>query len=1136
MMCTLSASSQTYTINQGGTVNTCSGNFYDSGGAGGNYSGSQTRTMTFCANAGQYLVVDFTAFVLYSGFIGGDELKVYDGPNTSSTLLGTFTGTSSPGRISTSTAGGCLTFVFTPGLGSSGAAGWSAGITCQITPPPPVLGTDCSRPRPFCTGTNYSFPNNTGITGYGAMNCLGSTPNPVWYFLKIATAGDLVIDIAQTGTILGIPTGTDVDFAMWGPYSNVSSACSDIMDGSPPAPQSCSYSSSATETATITGAQIGEYYLFLLTNYDNSSGTITFSKTGGSGATDCTVLCTVDNMTATASTCNTTNNTYSASGTVSYSIPPTTGTLNITNSCGGTPLSLTNPWQNPQPYTFTGLQSNGATCTVTATFSDVQTCTFQQAYLAPAACVATLPCGVTVANTGPVCAGSGTTINLTATQTQGTGTSYAWSGPSGFTASTQNPTNINPPATAGTYTYTVTATASGGVTCSASTSVTVNPAPTATISGTLSHCAGANTTITANGGTGYLWNTSATTASITATAGTYTVTVANASACTATATATVTQNPAPTVTITGALSYCSGSTTITANGGTSYLWNTSATTPSITATAGTYTVTVTNANACTATATATVTQNSNPTANITGNLSYCAGSNTTLTASGGASYLWSNSSTSPFITVTAGTYTVTATIGSGCSATASVNVIENPNPTASISGSLTYCTGNTTITANGGTDYVWSNGINVATNTVTAGTYTVTVSDANLCSATASATVTQTTSLSPTITGDLDYCVGGSTTIFANGGTNYLWSNSETSSSINVFAGIYTVTATDAGGCSGTASATVIENPAPTAIINGAPIACAGGTTVIIASGGTGYLWSNGTTTASTTVSEGNYTVTVTDINSCTASQNYTVLAAQAETYSAVATGTSCYGSQYQDGTITVMPLGPNRPYQYSTDSGRVYTFDTVFYNFGAGTHTIYAKSANGCVSSFTVVVPQPTPATATILPNDSSIQLGESIVLYSSLSPQNPIVSYQWSPTEGLSCSDCANPTVTSYQRDNEYQVTITYNGICEATASATIEVTGDGILYIPNAFSPNGDGVNDVFEIYGKYLKTSKLKVFNRWGEKVYDSMNNPFAQWDGRYRGTLQPPMIYTYEADIEFLNGKTKRQMGSLTLVR
>lgn len=1135
MMCALSASSQTYTINQGGTVNTCSGNFYDSGGAGGNYSTNSSNTMTFCAPAGQYLKIDFTSFSL-GGVIPADELKIYDGASVGSPLLGSFTSTTSPGAVYSSTMGGCLTFVFTSGfIGAS--SGWAATISCQTTPPPPPpLGNDCSRPRPFCTGTTYSFPNNTGMNGYGGMDCLGSTPNPVWYFMRIATAGNIDIHMHQED---GLGLGIDVDYALWGPYTDIASGCANIFDPNrPPVPTgpNCSYSGNADEDATITGAQVGEYYILLLTNYADESGTIEFSQTGGTGATDCTILCTVDNMTATASTCNTSNNTYSASGTVSYSIPPTTGTLNITNSCGGTPLSLANPWQNPQPYTFAGLQSNGATCTVTATFSDVPTCTYTQYYTAPASCAVTPPCGVSAANNGPVCAGSGTTVNLTATQTQGTGVSYAWSGPGGFTSSTQNPTNVSPPATAGTYTYTVTATASGGVTCSASTSVTVNSAPTATISGTLNHCAGSNTTITANGGTGYLWSTSATTASIPATAGTYTVTVSNANACTATATATVTQNPAPTVTITGALSYCSGNTTITANGGTGYLWNTSATTPSITATAGTYTVTVTDANTCTATATATVTQNSNPTANITGNLSYCAGSNTTLTASGGASYLWSNSSTSPSITVTAGTYSVTATIGSGCSATASVTVIENPNPTATINGSLTYCTGNTTITASGGTDYAWSNGINVAANTVTAGTYTVTVSDANLCSATASATVTQTTSLNPTITGDLDYCVGGSTTIFVNGGTSYLWSNAETSSSINVFAGTYSVTATDAGGCSGTASATVIENPAPTAAINGTPIACAGGTTVITASGGIGYLWSNGTTTTSTTVSEGNYTVTVTDLNGCTASQTYTVLAAQAETYSATATGTSCYGSQYLDGTITVMPLGLNRPYQYSTDSGRVYTFDTIFYNFGAGTHTIYAKNASGCVSSFTVVVPQPAPATATINPNDSSIQIGESIVLYSSLSPQNTITSYHWSPTEGLSCGDCPNPTVTSYQRDNEYQVTITYNGICEATASATIEVTGDGIIYIPNAFSPNGDGVNDVFEIYGKFLKTSKLKVFNRWGEKVYDSMNNPFAQWDGRYKGVLQPPMIYTYEAEIEFLNDKTKRQMGSLTLVR
>jgi gliding motility-associated-like protein len=88
---------------------------------------------------------------------------------------------------------------------------------------------------------------------------------------------------------------------------------------------------------------------------------------------------------------------------------------------------------------------------------------------------------------------------------------------------------------------------------------------------------------------------------------------------------------------------------------------------------------------------------------------------------------------------------------------------------------------------------------------------------------------------------------------------------------------------------------------------------------------------------------------------------------------------------------------------------------------------------------------------------------------------------------------------------------------------------------FYIPNAFSPNGDGKNDLLEVYGSGLKTVGLTIFNRWGEKVFDS-DNQWVSWDGTYKGVMLNPGLYTYNAELEYLNGRKKHKFGSITLIR
>ena len=137
--------------------------------------------------------------------------------------------------------------------------------------------------------------------------------------------------------------------------------------------------------------------------------------------------------------------------------------------------------------------------------------------------------------------------------------------------------------------------------------------------------------------------------------------------------------------------------------------------------------------------------------------------------------------------------------------------------------------------------------------------------------------------------------------------------------------------------------------------------------------------------------------------------------------------------------------------------------------------------------------------------------------------------------PSTGLSCIDCPNPVVSTYSHINNYTVTITYNKGCTVSAATRIIVVGTPPVFVPNSFTPNGDGNNDLFLVYGESIKTVNLKVFNRWGELVFEG-ESMFTGWDGTYKGQQQPPGVYVYEARITFLDNSQTLRTGSITLIR
>lgn len=332
-------------------------------------------------------------------------------------------------------------------------------------------GADCATAAPFCTGTTYTFPASTNTTAPTGpdYDCLGTQPNPAWYFLQIATSGDVELGISQVDAQGG---GQDVDFICWGPFVSPAAGCASGLGGS--SVIDCSYSTAAVETCNITSAVTGEFYLLLLTNFAGVAADISLSQSNagasGAGSTNCDILCSLDSISALPGLCSASS--YSVSGKVYYTNPPLAGTLTVTNSCSGATEVFNAPFNTGfTDYTLTGLSCNGLQCTVTAVFSGDEFCTNTKDFVAPTESF--IDCPVTASNNSPFCGGS--QLNLTALSIPNV--TYSWTGPDGFFSTEQNPViNDVPQSMAGDYIVTVT---HASPACTAKDTTTVDIFPTA---------------------------------------------------------------------------------------------------------------------------------------------------------------------------------------------------------------------------------------------------------------------------------------------------------------------------------------------------------------------------------------------------------------------------------------------------------------------------------------------------------------------------------------------------------------------------------------------------------------------------------------------------------------------------------
>ena len=475
-------------------------------------------------------------------------------------------------------------------------------------------------------------------------------------------------------------------------------------------------------------------------------------------------------------------------------------------------------------------------------------------------------------------------------------------------------------------------------------------------------------------------------------AGSYTVTVTDAATCMAMPVVVVGQ-PAPLaltfVPVTNVKCYNdnTGTAVVQVTGGTApyvYQWSNGASAPqNVGLSAGKYFVTVTDVKGCQKVGSVDITQPSALTTSVTQSNILCNGGTgfATVTAAGGTApytYFWSNGQTTSTATgLTVGIYTVIVRDAMWCQSTISVNITQ---PTALVVAPTKVdpacngaSTGSITLNISGGTapyTYAWSNGATTQNLTnVGAGTYTVTVKDANGCTATSVVTLNQPTAIVATISSTNVKCNGdknGTASVSVIGGTSPYttqWSNNTTTTSITgLAAGAYTVTVTDNKGCTKTASVTITEPSKLIATPTGSALICGGGndgTASVNVAGGSlpyKYKWSNGATSASLFgLTAGNYTVTVTDAAGCTATAIAVVSQPAAIEITSIADNPKCYNGA--DGSAEVTVTGGTAPYTYTWSNGATTAKIT---GLTAGTFTVTVSDAKGCSKFADVVLTNP--------------------------------------------------------------------------------------------------------------------------------------------------------------------------------
>ncbi len=659
-------------------------------------------------------------------------------------------------------------------------------------------------------------------------------------------------------------------------------------------------------------------------------------------------------------------------------------------------------------------------------------------------------------------------------------------------------------------------------------------------------------------------------------AGNYSCTVYDAYGCSVPLSIDITSNPVPVANAGVDQTICSGGNAIlTASGGVGYLWNNSSTSQTITVSplsTQTYTVTVANSYGCTAKddvvvnvyditspftvttpicleKTATVTYTGNATSAATYNWNFNGGNVISGSGAGPLEVQWSSG----------GVHNITLIVNEpGCNLSSqtvmSVNVVDvtavkienNPLCFGSDDGSVT-------VVAGGGQSpytYLWSPGNHTTSSisNIPQGSYIVTITDNMGCIEIDTLTLTDPPKLVASVVNiNPVSCFGGSNgsiTVSATGGTasfNYNWSPVAGSSNIlsGLSVGTYYVTITDANSCSDSTFATVTQPDSLIAFISDSVnILCNGASTgkatVSVIGGVMPYTYQWNSTpvqnnASANNIPAGTYTVTVTDANGCTAHSFVTLEQPPALSIVSTPKNENCKGDC--NGEIQVNVNGGTPSYSYLWNTSPVQTNSTAT-NLCIGLWKVTVTDANGCTikDSATIYTNSPIIAMASANPLTGFVPVSISFFFTGSGAS-----TYLWNFGDGNTSTD-QNP-IHTFTTAGMYNIVLTVNSgipdFCTDTYAMTLTFENPSSVFIPNIFTPNGDGYNDVFRVESVSMAEENMVIYNRWGKKVYE-WNNLGGVWDGEnnsdgtyyyiYTGKGRDKVEYNYHGTVTLLRSK------------
>jgi gliding motility-associated-like protein len=1062
---------------------------------------------------------------------------------------GSWTITASPGGATQNGSGTTATFTgLNPSTSYTFTATNADGCTSTASTSAAINAAPASPTAPI-TGT---VTQPTCLTPTGSVQLSGL---PAGSWTVTASPGGATLNGSTTSaTFTGLAPG-NYTFTVTNGAGCTSVASSSVtinpVPGAPTAPvvgtitqTTCVVSTGSVE---LTGLPSGSWTLTMspgavVTNGSGTSttisglvaGTYTFTVTNDLGCTSPSSVNVVINAqpttptapvlgTVTQPTCT------EATGSVAISGLPA-GTWTITASPGGATqngsgTTATFSGLSAGTYTFTVTNSDGCTSAVSST----------SAVINPQPATPTTPITGTV--TQPTCLTPTGTIELSGLPA-GSWTVTATPGGATLNGSTTSTTftGLAP----GNYTFTVTNGA--GCTSTASSSVTINPvpgAPTAPVVGTITQ-----TTCVVSTGSVELTGLPS---------GSWTLTMSPG--------AVVTNGSGTSTTISGLV-------------------------------AGTYTFTVTNDLGCTSPSSVNVVINAQPTTptapvlgtvtqptctEATGSvaISGLPAGTWTITASPGGATQNGSGTTATFSGLSAGTYTFTVTNADGCTSTvSSTSAVINPQPatpTAPITGTITQPTcltptgtielsglpaGSWTVTAtpggatlNGSTTSATFTGLAPGTN------YTFTVTNNDGCTSSASSSVAintvpgaPTAPTAGTVTQPTCAVPTGTIEVAAPLGAQYTYSiDGTTFQAGTTFSGLapgaYTITVLDnTSGCSSVSASTVTIDPVANApvvtLVSSTSVTCNGdsdGALEISISGGQApyaITWDPnvGNSTSVDNLAAGSYTVNITDDNGCSTSETFTVGAPNDLLVNGTSTNVLC---GIADGMITTAVAGGTAPYTYAwTPNGET---TTSLSELAAGTYSVQVTDDNGCTASQSFTLNTIGNLPVNIDPSYVEIEAGESVVLTATGGD-----NYVWTPTTGLSCTTCPNPTANPTVTTTYYVSATDDNGCVGGDSSIVVIKLACGDLFVPTIFSPNGTGpdANNKLCVFGtaSCIEELKFQVYNRWGEIVFETTDIENC-WDGNYKDKPANSGIFVYRLYVKLYNNDEPIDIsGNTTLVR